>query len=845
MQVNSAEEQGLDREALVTAWRRVAADRRDRGRQAPTADVVEPLIGWLTSQRDLRAESPTFQPMVEKLVHARLEEGGDLSDLVAEYGLLGECAAGLWATERTLALHRWLARAIAIAVTVYTDARDCSLAAIELVSKASIHSVGVEELLQRLVYAFEQVTPRVDAAAIALCEGDHVRVHAGCGAAEKMEGSAQRVGEGFMGRIVVERRPLVVHPLDGDPLFPLPGMRQSHLRTLYGVPMIEGGEVLGVALMGSCTAFDFSRDDHIVFEVMVRHATSAIRYRNTRESLEREKARIEALLGAMPAGVIVVEAPSGKVILHNHHAETIWRRRLPSSIVACDSDAWAAYHRDGRAVEPEEWGLSRAIRKGETVFNQEVDILRGDGSRATILNCAAPIRADGARIVGGVATFTDITEKRKTEERLQQALAHAQRTETMERILAEAGQKLAESLDKESVLGTIAAVAVPRVADYCGIFVADEHRRFVVRDFAIDDPDKARRVRDQRPHVSECIAGSPFLREVFDTGAMKLFAPLTEESLGALAGGCDDLQDLLRELGMTTAVFVPMIARGRTLGVVAFACISKGREFSSEDVALAEALTRCSAIAVDNHTLYQSAHEAARQREDILAIVSHDLRSALSAVELNAELLSAQVLPGPGRGPVDRILKAARRMGRFIRDLVDSAAIAAGTLDIEKKLADVPTLVETTIGLFYETARQRGVTLAVEVGENLPPLRCDATRVGQTLENLVSNALKVSETGGLVHVRAHESGEEILFSVTDTGPGMPTQTLGRLFERYYRGQNPKGQGLGLGLTIAKAIVSGHGGRIWVESTVGKGSVFSFSIPLRSAEDTGSRHLSGW
>ncbi len=622
----------LDREALLHEWGRVVADRRLHAtEESAGTDIVPPLIGWLANQKELTAESTSFEPMVRDLAYARLEEGCPLRVVVGDCSMLRECILRVATTELdpnspearqgTVAAHRWLDRAVAVVVAVYTEAKDRSLRGIDRVSAAFARSANVEELLQRLIDAFQDVGPRVDAAAIALTEDDHVRIHAASGVAEHLEGKALKLGEGFIGRLVAEKRSLALRFRDADPMALPQGMSRSGLRTIYGAPMIEGEEVLGVALMGSCTVFDFPKDERLVFDVMARHATSAIRSQKIRESLGRETARMDALLASMPAGVVVADGPSGKMILHNPQAETVWRRSFPPSTSLDARDEWVAYTRDGRRVEPEAWALSRAIRTGETVLDQEVDILRGDGTRGTILNSAAPILAEGTRIIGGVATFSDITDKRKTENQLQTALAQAQRAETFHRILAEAGQELAESVDKESTLRTIANLAVPKLADYCGLFVADDRGPLTIRHFAAIDPVKAARLHEYQQANLERLHDDPQLlnpamQEAFERGELKIFDHVTDEVLVRAAAGNQALLALLRGLGVTSVVIVPMIARGRALGVAVFAQMTASRELLPGDVDLAEALTQCSALALDNHLLYRSAQEAAHQREE-------------------------------------------------------------------------------------------------------------------------------------------------------------------------------------------------------------------------------------
>lgn len=166
----------------------------------------------------------------------------------------------------------------------------------------------------------------------------------------------------------------------------------------------------------------------------------------------------------------------------------------------------------------------------------------------------------------------------------------------------------------------------------------------------------------------------------------------------------------------------------------------------------------------------------------------------------------------------------------MIRDLLDVARIESGTFLIEPAPTDLRAVLGETMELFEEQARQRQMTLACEIGPEIGEVLADRDRLRQALSNLLGNALKFSSDQGRVVLRARRLAAETLVSVEDNGPGIPTEALPHIFDRFWRADRKSRSGTGLGLPIAKSIVEGHGGRIWAESTVGRGSTFYFTLP---------------
>jgi PAS domain S-box-containing protein len=223
---------------------------------------------------------------------------------------------------------------------------------------------------------------------------------------------------------------------------------------------------------------------------------------------------------------------------------------------------------------------------------------------------------------------------------------------------------------------------------------------------------------------------------------------------------------------------------------------------------------------------------AIASRDDILAVVSHDLRSPLSAIKLSAAVAARAAGgdgPPEGHRHLDVILRSAERMSRLIDDLLAAATIEAGKFAVELASEDVTSIVEETFQGLDATATARSIRLVREVQGDPPPIRCDRMRIIQVLSNLIGNAIKVVAEGSSVQVHVWPGGSDVHFAISDGGPGIEEAELPHLFDRYWKGKT-KGEGVGLGLYIAKGIVKAHGGRIWVESQLGAGSTFFFSIP---------------
>lgn len=227
-----------------------------------------------------------------------------------------------------------------------------------------------------------------------------------------------------------------------------------------------------------------------------------------------------------------------------------------------------------------------------------------------------------------------------------------------------------------------------------------------------------------------------------------------------------------------------------------------------------------------------------RLRDEVLAIVSHDLRNPVHTIQLSAEFL-LEVLPGddggvPVRKQLGIVRRAARQMDRMIGDLLDAASIAAGHLSMEPREVSASSLLRGACEVLRPITEEKGIRFACDDAGDGALLRADPDRVLQVLGNLTGNAVKFTPQGGCVTLALRVADGEAVFSVADTGQGISPEQLPHVFDQFWQATRAGRQGTGLGLTIAHGIVAAHGGRIGVESTPGAGSTFFFTLPLAPA-----------
>lgn len=374
----------------------------------------------------------------------RLSRGFPLGDLVSEYAVFRQCLFDVIAATPACdvgavgVVNRVVDHAIEVAVSCYADANQRVLAALDRLSREALGSWSTDELLSRLLAVIMESTAATDTATILLREGDRLRVRATVGLmAERDAAFSLAIGEGFAGTIAATRQPLLLRDAANDPIVKSPFIREKNVRALYGVPLADADHVIGVAHMGSLTAYDFSQADMLLFRAIAQRAAALITEARLRQRLHDESRLSKALLDQIPAGVVVAD-PDGRIRTSNRAVETIWRGPLPGDTVD-EYRAGLVMDLDGRLLDPAEYPLAVALRQ-RVETTRELRIIRGDGTEGYVLSSAAPVLDDDGELAAAVVAFVDITELKETQHRLERE------ADLRERFLAVLGHDLRNPL---------------------------------------------------------------------------------------------------------------------------------------------------------------------------------------------------------------------------------------------------------------------------------------------------------------------------------------------------------------------------------------------------------------
>ncbi len=412
-----------------------------------------------------------------------------------------------------------------------------------------------------------------------------------------------------------------------------------------------------------------------------------------------------------------------------------------------------------------------------------------------------------------------------------------ERAEMEQRFLAGVGPLMAESLRVERLVATVADLVVKYLADYCVIDLVEDNGE--IRRAAIAcSLGKKRAVAEEFARLPLGGQRAPILLQVLHEGRRLLFETVMSEDLESWAQNEEHLR-LLRETEVRSLLWVPLVGRDRNLGGFCLASATPGRQYGPDDLRLAEELARRAALFLDNARLYRAAERAIGVRDDVLSVVAHDLRNPLGTILMQAELLrrSESEAGRPTRDTSERIERAAKRMDRLIQDLLDIARVEAGQVALERAALPTRELVVEAVEAQRTLATAASIELRLDAAARLPEIFADRHRVLQVFENLIGNALKFTPAGGTITVGAARQAGSVRFHVRDTGPGVPAEDQPHLFDRFWQapGSRPeKPSGAGLGLPIVKGIIEAHGGRIWIDSVLGAGSTFYFTLPTTAA-----------
>lgn len=434
------------------------------------------------------------------------------------------------------------------------------------------------------------------------------------------------------------------------------------------------------------------------------------------------------------------------------------------------------------------------------------------------------------------AVLRDVTQQRNAEierdallAREKEARAAAEDARQRIDFLARASEVLHSSLAYEETFRTLLDLVVPTLATYCVVDIVEESGAVRRLHVVHEDPEKqelAARLREYPRSQAHYLTR----RTIFDSKAE--LVDVTDQLFVDIADDAEHLA-ILRALAPASMLIVPLRARDRVLGALLFARDRNRPAYDAEDMSLAIELAQRAASAVDNAQLYRRSQLAIRARDDVLGVVSHDLRNPLAVISMCAASLAGAGFGDAARNieAVHTIQESARWAQRLIQDLLDVAAIEAGGLSLVRREED-PVLLMTRAALSFEDlAAAQGVTLVTELPDELPTIVCDADRLLQALGNLIGNALKFTPDGGEIRMCAETDGDGVRLSVADNGPGIPEEDVPHIFDRFWTARHDsRVRGTGMGLAIVRGIVEAHGGQLWVERNHRGGATFTLRLP---------------
>ncbi|MBL0940227.1 MAG: PAS domain S-box protein [Gemmatimonadaceae bacterium] len=450
--------------------------------------------------------------------------------------------------------------------------------------------------------------------------------------------------------------------------------------------------------------------------------------------------------------------------------------------------------------------------------------LRKNGEQFPAEASIARVTMHGERTF--MVTLRDVSERRRVEER--------------QKLLATAGWVLAASLDVESTMATIAELPVPLLGEWSLLELLTPDG--AIRRAAASHVDPQRhddttalvmRTAEPLPLEPRAMSGARVAHEMEAQRITDIAAWLQDNFPDAAS------RARAEALGASTVLLVPLRAGGRAIGALHLVRTRPGASHAIEELHVADQFAGLAALALENARLYQESRRAVRERDEMLAIVSHDLRNPVNAiVMLTGAVLGREATPEDeadaplmARDTVESIRAAARQADGLIQDLQDVTRISAGRLRVERRSINLAALLKESADVFEPVMANASLQFVRDFASEYPALLADKQRVQQVLSNLLGNAARFTPAAGEIRIGAALEEGAVRIVVSDSGPGVAPEDVPRLFERYWQAPRLLRAGSGLGLYIAKGIVEAHGGEIGVHSETGKGARFWFTLPV--------------
>ncbi len=606
-------------------------------------------------------------------------------------------------------------------------------------------------------------------------------------------------------------------------------------KTFVSVPLLDKGKVLGCMIVATSKK-KVTEEEIEPWVVLAAEATASmqrIELTKARE-LEESEAKYKQLLEDINDSYLVVQ--DGKIVFASVRCAELFGYKLEEFLERPFEDFVSPDLRQSLV----EWYETR--RGGEvTAERYEWEIAKKDGMIVPVEFNAKSIYYQGRLAV--CAIITDITERKKAEKKLTEAYQELETTQQELITLQRAASSIQTTQNLDQILQQLAdGISQGTSYDASVIFLLDEDKE--VFRLATISP-----MLGVFPFVEEILGYKPTeftipangnysetMRMILDGQVIRThdLYEITAPRLNRAA--CSALQGFIKAKSILA---VPMIANGKVVG--AFLVTTQQEQISERRIESLVSFANQAASLVENARLLDIEGKE-QQRNTLLLAISHEFKVPLTSIKTMGGLLAEELKrdsQSPQAKMVDNIRRSASKMERRLDDLLDFARMRTATAELELQPINVKTAIEEATSLCLSFILSKKQTLEVDVPDYLPPAVLDQLRFERIITNLLTNASKFTPEGGKIRLRAREKNGNLTVEVRDSGLGIPKSELGRIFEPYYRGKasEPSSSGLGLGLSIVKELVKLHQGKVWVESKPGKGSTFTFSLPVRDGKST--------